>query len=132
MIRAAVSCFSCKLPRIILESKQIFSLSVWEEEVFEPANVQPPQQERNQRRHTRNRSQKSKIQYYNSRNSGRKAKTGSRPMRRHENSKSSFGQGGDVGALVVIVTLPESNLKHPQMKTTSFLHGENSNNYESA
>lgn len=87
---------------MILESKQIFSLSVLEEEVAEPANVQPPQQESNQRRHTRNRSQKSKIQYYNSRNTGRKAKTGNRPMRRHENSKFSIGQGGDEGAWVVI------------------------------
>lgn len=59
--------------------------NVWEEEVFEPTNVEPPQQEPNQRRHARNRSQKSKIQYYSSRNTGRKAKTGNRPMRRHEN-----------------------------------------------
>ncbi|KAL9950514.1 hypothetical protein ACROYT_G043023 [Oculina patagonica] len=58
---------------------------VWEEEVLEPAPVQPPQQETNQRRHSRNRSQKNKIQYYNSKNNGRKVKTGNRPMRRHEN-----------------------------------------------
>ena len=111
-------CFSCKLPRIISESKQIFSLSVLEEEVSEPANVQPPQQEPNQRRHTRNRSQKGKIQYYNSRNTGRKAKTGNRPMRRHENSKSSIGQGGEGGRGgrgrgCHSSPLPESHLKHP-------------------
>lgn len=61
-------------------------ISEWEEEYFEPAEPQPPQQESNQRKHTRNRSQKRKIQY-NTNNAGRKVKTGSRPMRRHENSK---------------------------------------------
>ena len=74
--------------------------------MFEPANVQPPQQEPNQRRHTRNRSQKSKIQYYNNRNTGRKPRTGNRPTRRHENSKSSFGQGGEGGARVVVIPHP--------------------------
>lgn len=111
MITAAVtSYFELKAASIILESKQIFSLSVWEEEVFEPTNEQPPQQEPNQRRHTRNRSHKSKIQYCNSRNTGRKVKTGNRPMRRHENSKSSFGQGGEEGSRLSLLTLTQPGI----------------------
>ena len=59
----------------------------WEEDFFEPAEVPQPQQEVNERRNARQRSQKSKIHHYNTKYTAQKAKSGNRQMRRHENSK---------------------------------------------
>ena len=74
--------------------KQIVLLRGWEDQFFEPTEAEPPQQQVNQRRNALQRSQKSKIHHYNTNYAGRKVKTGSRQMRRHENSKYLFwGRG---------------------------------------
>lgn len=69
----------------------------WEEEYFEPTEIQAPQQEASPRRQARQRSQKSKMCHYNTKFTARRVKTGSRQMRRHENSKKFFlGRSGRV------------------------------------
>ena len=74
--------------------KQIVFLRGWDDQFFETTEVEPPQQQVNQRRNAHQRSHKSKIHHYNTKHTGRKVKTGSRQMRRHENSKYLFwGRG---------------------------------------
>lgn len=64
----------------------LFLLRGWEEDFVEPPDAPQPQQEAAQRRTIRQRSQKSKIHHFNTKFPARKVKTGSRQMRRHENS----------------------------------------------
>jgi len=75
-----------ELTRLKLHNGRIFFLSGWEEQFLEPTETQPPQQEGSHRRHARQRSQKSKINHYNTTYSARKVRSGSRQMRRHENT----------------------------------------------
>ena len=86
-----------ELTRLKLHNGRIFFLRGWEEQFLEPTETQPPQQEGSHRRHARQRSQKSKINHYNTTYSARKVRGGSRQMRRHENSKYlSYGRGETV------------------------------------
>lgn len=69
------------------ESEESYGTELgWEEDFVEPPDAQQPQQEAAQRRTIRQRSQKSKIHHFNTKFPARKVKTGSRQMRRHENT----------------------------------------------
>ena len=84
--------FSHLAHRLFLQSSLLllkaifFLLRGWEEDFVEPPDAPQPQQEAAQRRTIRQRSQKSKIHHFNTKFPARKVKTGSRQMRRHENS----------------------------------------------
>ena len=84
--------FSHLAHRLFLQSSLLFLKAIffllrgWEEDFVEPPDAPQPQQEAAQRRTIRQRSQKSKIHHFNTKFPARKVKTGSRQMRRHENS----------------------------------------------
>ena len=90
--RAKLFFFSHLAHRLFLQSSLLFHKAIffllrgWEEDFVEPPDAPQPQQEAAQRRSIRQRSQKSKIHHFNTKFPARKVKTGSRQMRRHENS----------------------------------------------
>ena len=71
---------------LLLKAILLRLLRGWEQDFVEPPDAPQPQQEAAQRRTIRQRSQKSKIHDFNTKFPARKVKTGSRQMRRHENS----------------------------------------------